>query len=214
MTIFLVGGGNGGSWWWYSLFYGGGLTLAFTSTGEAQQSRARYMVGCDKRSCYPATGNLLIGREDMLTANDTCGADRQERYCVISSLDGRSNKKNTKCDICDASDPTRAHPVAKIVHKYEPPENPRSQQHLTWWQGPNGKTGVTITLNLEAEFHVTHVIITFKTFRYMQLLLVLFKQISSDRQQCSLRSRLTGAKPGRYIDISLQTVHWTSPRHT
>ena len=100
----------------------------------------------------------------MLTANDTCGVNGPERYCVISSLDGRSNKKNTKCDVCDAND--HSHPVAKIVHKYEPPENPRSQQNLTWWQASNGKTGVNITLNLEAEFHVTHVIITFKTFRY------------------------------------------------
>lgn len=143
--------------------------MDFNCAGEAQQPRTRYMVGCDKRSCYPATGNLLIGREDMLSANDTCGAEREERYCVISSLDGRSNKKNTKCDMCDASDPARAHPVAKIVHKYEPPENPRSQQHLTWWQASNGKTGVTITLDLEAEFHVTHVIITFKTFRWEPL---------------------------------------------
>ena len=113
----------------------------------------------------------------MLTANDTCGVDRRERYCVISSLDGRSNKKNTKCDFCDASDPDRpdrAHPVAKIVHKYEPPENPRSQQNLTWWQASNGNTGVTITLDLEAEFHVTHVIITFKTFRCYSFLLALF----------------------------------------
>ena len=151
----------------------------------------------------------------MLTANDTCGMNGQERYCVISSLDGRSNKKNTKCENCDANDPERAHPVAKIVHKYEPPENPRSQQSLTWWQASNGKTGVTITLDLEAEFHVTHVIITFKTFRYYHTFVgFVFEQISLDRQQCSLRSRLTGVKPGRNIDISLQTVHSTSLKLT
>uniref|UniRef100_A0A672SL20 Laminin subunit beta-2-like n=1 Tax=Sinocyclocheilus grahami TaxID=75366 RepID=A0A672SL20_SINGR len=106
-------------------------------------------------SCYPATGNLLIGRAINLTATSTCGLDGPEQYCIDLN----------KCFKCDSQMPYDAyhhdnsHRVENVIYHRD------SRGELTWWQSVNGEENVSIRLNLEAEFHFTHFIMKFKTFR-------------------------------------------------
>lgn len=107
----------------------------------------------------------MIGREDRLYASSTCGVNQPERFCIVSHLEDK------KCFICDTReetrhDPLRNHRIGQIIYKNEP-----GTREQSWWQSENGKVNVTIQLDLEAEFHFTHLIIVFNTFRPAAMLI-------------------------------------------
>ncbi|CAM4853839.1 unnamed protein product [Rotaria socialis] len=111
---------------------------------------------CDHGGCYPATGDLLVGRTANLYASSTCGLRRPERYCFIGNL------KNVSCDVCDVKVGNKSHTVDQIVARSPGDLNKHTQ---AWWQAENDRENVTIQLNLEAEFVFTHLIMKFRTFR-------------------------------------------------
>ncbi|XP_055926474.1 laminin subunit beta-1-like [Argiope bruennichi] len=160
------------------------LTLVFTGTVLSQDTYNRRndrrkidrdpsgiftqgsVHACESSSCYPATGNLLIGRENSLWASSTCGIKDVERYCIVSFL-----KERKKCFQCHTVPKTKDsvklyHGIENIVSRIGKKKGVRK-----WWQSENGKENVTIQLDLQEEFHFTHLIITFKTFRPAAMLI-------------------------------------------
>ncbi|XP_061186249.1 laminin subunit beta-1-like [Saccostrea echinata] len=127
-------------------------------------SQSQRQPRCETGSCYPEMGELLIGREANLTASSTCGLRGPKNFCIVSHLE-----EDTTCFTCDSRQPwseynRNSHRIGNIVSS-------PSDRLLRWWQAENGKQQVYIQLDLEAEFHLTHLIMTFKTSRPKALLI-------------------------------------------
>ncbi|XP_036189480.1 laminin subunit beta-1 variant-like isoform X2 [Myotis myotis] len=116
--------------------------------------------GCQSGSCYPPTGDLIVGRGQSLRSSSTCGRHGPERYCLVShpQAEGRGrplDQDSENCFFCNSRD-RGGHDIENVISR----SGPRGNQ--TWWQAESGVENVTIQLDLESAFYFTHLIMTFK----------------------------------------------------
>ncbi|RWS24437.1 laminin beta 1 chain-like protein [Leptotrombidium deliense] len=94
-------------------------------------------------------GDLLIGREDKLTASSTCGLTKTSDYCLT----------NLECFKCRSMNDSRH--LSSAYHRIENVVDGESTKDF-WWQSENNVKEVTIQADFENTFYLTNLTIEFK----------------------------------------------------
>ncbi|KAM9134276.1 laminin subunit beta-1 variant-like [Pangshura tecta] len=108
-----------------------GWLLAVLGGGLCQHPEPPH--GCSMGSCYPVTGDLLVGRAEQLKASSTCGLQGPQPYCIVSHL-----QEEEKCFVCDSRRPYAplANPLSHRMENAVPSFLPHRRK--AWWQSENG----------------------------------------------------------------------------
>ncbi|XP_033886055.1 netrin-3-like [Acipenser ruthenus] len=104
------------------------------------------------RRCIPEFINAAFGKEVQVSS--TCGSP-SSRSCSITEREERPAVRS--CQVCDASEPRRAHPASYLTDL-------NSAHNLTCWQSENfhhSPHNVTLTLSLGKKFEITYVSLQF-----------------------------------------------------
>ncbi|XP_066060077.1 laminin subunit beta-3 [Chamaea fasciata] len=105
---------------------------------------------CSRGACYPAPGDLLLGRAPHLRASSTCGLSKPETYCTPHG------QWSMKCCRCDSRLPHSysGHRVENVLS---------SAGRARWWQSQNGVEHVSLQLDLEQTFQLDSVVLHFRS---------------------------------------------------
>nr|XP_026696566.1 laminin subunit alpha-5 isoform X4 [Ciona intestinalis] len=121
------------------------------------QIRDDIFVVTEQNVLSPPYFNIASGKKIGATA--TCGDENEELFCKLTGGTNfefsNSLHQGQVCDICDATNPEKAHPVKNAIDGTE-----------KWWQSPPLSRGsqfnkVNLTIHLGQVFHVAYVLIKF-----------------------------------------------------
>lgn len=97
-----------------------------------------------------------MATNSLITATDTCGQYTAEEYCKLVEhvlLRKTTNTQSPQCDICDANNVHKRHPIEYAIDGTR-----------RWWQSPSLANGlrfekVNITIDLRQEYQVAYIIL-------------------------------------------------------